>query len=190
MIERGKKSETKKGKREGKSDGSRRKRSLIPVRFTNGQRQVAEQKDVAEREKLEGEANDINYSQSLGLKYPKNSRICSWTEAPLVGPDTKCLCLNKGFYPSPARALCSDRSTESSTLFLPRFFFSSFFFVFSLSPFVRDASVLLFSRYFKFYLAYSCTRDKDRQRCQSIVAIIFRSLSTTYSANPSPSVLR
>lgn len=96
---------------------------MIPVRFTNGQRQVAEQKDVAEREKLEGEANDINYSQSLGLKYPKNSRICSWTEAPLVGPDTKCLCLNKGFYPSPARALCSDRSTESSTLFLPRFFF-------------------------------------------------------------------
>lgn len=130
---------------------------MIPVRFTNGQRQVAEQKDVAEREKLEGEANDINYSQSLGLKYPKNSRICSWTEAPLVGPDTKCLCLNKGFYPSPARALCSDRSTESSTLSLSlslTSFFSSFFSVFSLSPFVRDTSVLLFSRYFKFYLAY------------------------------------
>lgn len=165
---------------------------MIPVRFTNGQRQVAQQKDVAEREKLEGEANDINYSQSLGLKYPKNSRICSWTEAPLVGPDTKCLCLNKGFYPSPAGALCSDRSTESSTLSLSfsHFFFSSFFSVFSLSPFVRDTFVLPFSRYFKFYLAYSCTRDKDRQRCQSVVAIIFRSSSTTYSADPSPSVLR
>lgn len=48
------------------------------------------------------EANDINYSQSPGLKYPKNSRICSWTEAPVVGSGTKCLCLNKGFTPSRA----------------------------------------------------------------------------------------
>lgn len=114
---------------------------MIPVRFTNGQRQVAQQKDVAEREKLEGEANDINYSQSLGLKYPKNSRICSWTEAPLVGPDTKCLCLNKGFYPSPAGALCSDRSTESSTLslsltsfFLLSFLSSLFHLLFAILP--------------------------------------------------------
>lgn len=118
---------------------------MIPVRFTNGQKQVAQQKDVAEREKLEGEANDINYSQSLGLKYPKNSRICSWTEAPLVGPDTKCLCLNKGFYPSPAGALCSDRSTESSTLslFLSLLFF---FFLFCLLSFT------FCSRYFRLAL--------------------------------------
>lgn len=70
------------------------------------------------------EANDINYSQSPGLKYPKNSGICSWTEAALVGPDTKCLRLNKGFYPSHPSPPLTDPPwvRDPSTLFsLPSF---------------------------------------------------------------------
>jgi len=44
--------------------------------------------------------NDINYGQSLGLKYPKSSRICSRKTERRTSRDpgrTKCLCLNKGF---------------------------------------------------------------------------------------------
>lgn len=113
------------------------------------------------------EANDINYSQSPGLKYPKNSRICSWTEAALVGPDTKCLCLNKGFYPSLPLRLWQIRLRvrDPSTLLL-------FLFSLSLSP---------LSRYLKFLpRLFACTMETGGGKGgEPILAIIFRSLSRT-----------
>lgn len=95
------------------------------------------------------EANDINYSQSPGLKYPKNSRICSWTEAALVGPDTKCLCLNKGFYPSLPLRLWQIRLRvrDPSTLLL---------FLFSLSLPLRPYRAI-----WNFYPAYLRARWKQ-----------------------------
>lgn len=98
------------------------------------------------------EANDINYSQSPGLKYPKNSRICSWTEAALVGPDTKCLCLNKGFYPSLPLRLWQIRLRvrDPSTLLL-------FLFSLSLSPFALIAL-------FEIFTPLICVHDGNRGR--------------------------
>lgn len=92
------------------------------------------------------EANDINYSQSPGLKYPKNSGICSWTEAALVGPDTKCLCLNKGFYPSLPPRLWQIRREFEILFSLPPF-----------SPPLRPYRAV-----WNFYLAYLRTRWEGR----------------------------
>lgn len=76
------------------------------------------------------EANDINYSQSPGLKYPKNSRICSWTEAALVGPEYQVPLFKQGILPiSPSPSPLTDASSRSFHSFpLPSFF--SFFTLF------------------------------------------------------------
>lgn len=76
------------------------------------------------------EANDINYSQSPGLKYPKNSRICSWTEAALVGPEYQVPLFKQGILPiSPSPSPLTDPSSRSFHSFpLPSFF--SFFTLF------------------------------------------------------------
>lgn len=75
------------------------------------------------------EANDINYSQSPGLKYPKNSRICSWTEAALVGPEYQMPLFKQGILPiSPSPSPLTDPSSRSFHSFPLPFFFFSFFY--------------------------------------------------------------
>lgn len=102
------------------------------------------------------EANDINYSQSPGLKYPKNSGICSWTEAALVGPDTKCLCLNKGFYPSLPPRLWQIRREI----------------LFSLPPFSPSFALIAL---FEIFTSLICAHDGRADPCD----YFFRSLSRT-----------
>lgn len=80
------------------------------------------------------EANDINYSQSPGLKYPKNSRICSWTEAALVGPEYQVPLFKQGILPiSPSPSPLTDPSSRSFHSFPLPFFFFFLFLLSSLS---------------------------------------------------------
>lgn len=123
------------------------------------------------------EANDINYSQSPGLKYPKNSRICSWTEAALVGPEYQVPLFKQGILPiSPSPSPLTDPSSRSFHSFPLPFFFFSFFYSLP-SP---------LSRYLKFLpRLFARTMDgnegggrwREGRGVEPILAIISRPLS-------------
>lgn len=144
-----------------------RKESVDTVAFSSELRQVESKKMYSKRgeKRWRGEANDINYRQSPGLKYPKNSRICSWTETPVVGPGTKWLLFKQGILPISCSSLTDPRRIRLSFYLLSSsfsFVSLSLFFLLSPMPFlVSWSSVSLFP----------CASYR------SIVAIIFHSLS-------------
>lgn len=159
--------------------GRKRTRSLIRLGLQNEEGQGIYIYIYTEEEKGKSwgvEANDINYSQSPGLKYPKNSRICSWTEAALVGPEYQVPLFKQGILPiSPSPSPLTDPSSRSFHSFPLPFFF---FFLFLLSSL---SLIALFEISTPLICAHDGWKRRERKMkgegVEPILAIISRPLS-------------